>query len=293
MPSQKYEAFVMAAQLGSFKSTAEKLGYTQAGISYMMNALEEELGTALFVRDRSGVRLTADGKNLLPWIQDVRASEQALQTRIDEIRDAESGNVRVATFASVAIHWMPSIISEFLEEHPKIDFEFSCFENQDQMEEAIWNGMFDCGFITLPAKMNFHTISLMTEPIYVVIACDHPLADGTTFPRRALAKEPYIKIYNDAYTEYDVIFDRYGIEPNTRFVVDNDFAALGMVSKGLGFGLFPRLILEETSFDVARLEPETPIYREMALAVRSLDKASIATKAFLRFTQDWIRKNVS
>ena len=81
--------------------------------------------------------------------------------------------------------------------------------------------------------------------------------------------------------------------PNTRFVVDNDFAALGMVSKGLGFGLFPRLILEETSFDVAWLQTEVPMHREMALAVRSLDKASIATKAFLAFVQQWVQKNVS
>lgn len=244
MPSQKYEAFVTAAETGSFKSTAEKLGYTQAGISYMMNALEEEMGTALFVRDHSGVRLTADGQNLLPWIQDVCASEQALRTRLGEIRDVESGSVRVATFASVAIHWLPSIISEFLEIHPKIDFEFSCFENQDLLEEAVWNGRFDCGFATLPVESKFYTLPLTTEPIYVVVSPDHPLAGQRTFPRKALREEPYIKIYNDSYTEYDIIFERNGVkQPNTRFVVDNDFAAIGMVSKGLGFGLFPRLVL--------------------------------------------------
>lgn len=291
MPSQKYEAFVTAAETGSFKSTAEKLGYTQAGISYMMNALEEEMGTALFIRDHSGVRLTADGENLLPWIQDVRASEQALQVHLDEIRNVESGHVRVATFTSVAIHWLPSIISEFLKVHPKIEFEFNCFENQDLLEEAVWNGRFDCGFVALPVKSKFHTIPLISEPIYVVVSPDHPLAGRKTFPRKALAEEPYIKIYNDSYTEYDVVFDRNGVTPNTRFVVDNDFAAIGMVSKGLGYGLFPRLILEETSFDVAALEPETPMHREMALAVRSLEKASIATKAFLEFVGDWVREN--
>ena len=291
MPNQKYEAFVTAAQMGSFKKAAEKLGYTQAGISYMMNALEEEMGTALFIRDRAGVRLTADGQNLLPWIQDVRASEQALQTHLDEIRDSEVGTVRVATFASVAIHWLPSIISEFLEVHPKMDFEFSCFENQDLMEEAIWNGQFDCGFVTLPVKSRFHTIPLMTEPIYAVVAPDHPLARSRTFPSSSLGSEPYIKLFNDSYTEYDVIFKLNGVTPNTRFVVDNDFAVLGMVSKGLGYSLFPRLILQETSFALAWLQPEVPLHRELALAVRSMDKASIATKAFLQFAQEWVRNN--
>ena len=54
--TSKYEAFVLAAETGSFKSTAEQLGYTQAGISYMMSSLESEMGTALFARDHSGVR---------------------------------------------------------------------------------------------------------------------------------------------------------------------------------------------------------------------------------------------
>lgn len=51
--TSKYEAFVLAAETGSFKSTAEQLGYTQAGISYMMSSLESEMGTALFARDHS------------------------------------------------------------------------------------------------------------------------------------------------------------------------------------------------------------------------------------------------
>ena len=38
--TSKYEAFVLAAETGSLKSTAEQLGYTQAGISYMMSSLE-------------------------------------------------------------------------------------------------------------------------------------------------------------------------------------------------------------------------------------------------------------
>ena len=103
--TSKYEAFVLAAETGSFKSTAEQLGYTQAGISYMMSSLESEMGTALFARDHSGVRLTEDGRNLLPWIQDVCTSERALQARLGEVRHLESGTVRVAAFASTAIRW--------------------------------------------------------------------------------------------------------------------------------------------------------------------------------------------
>ena len=44
--TSKYEAFVLAAETGSFKSTAEQLGYTQAGISYMMSSLARRFSRA-------------------------------------------------------------------------------------------------------------------------------------------------------------------------------------------------------------------------------------------------------
>ena len=156
--TSKYEAFVLAAETGSFKSTAEQLGYTQAGISYMMSSLESEMGTALFTRDHSGVRLTEDGRNLLPWIQDVCTSERALQARLGEVRHLESGTVRVAAFASTAIRWLPGIVDEFTNAHPKVELEFACFEDQKAIEEGVLRGEFDCGFIVLPPREVFrHT----------------------------------------------------------------------------------------------------------------------------------------
>lgn len=62
MANQKYEAFVKVAETGSFKEAAGELGYTQAGVSYLVGALEKELGMPLLVRDYGGAHPTADGK---------------------------------------------------------------------------------------------------------------------------------------------------------------------------------------------------------------------------------------
>ena len=48
---QRYEAVLKAAETGSFKEAARELGYTQAGVSYAVGALERELGVSLFVRE--------------------------------------------------------------------------------------------------------------------------------------------------------------------------------------------------------------------------------------------------
>ncbi|ACV23007.1 HTH-type transcriptional activator CmpR [Slackia heliotrinireducens] len=284
----KYEAFMKATETGSFKSAAEELGYTQAGISYMMSTLEKEMGTTLFIRDHAGARLTADGEALLPWIQDVCNSERALQTRLDEVRHIDSGHVRIASFASIAIHWLPGIIDRFLSEHPNVTFDISCFENQDALEDEMKSGNFDCGFVVLPAPEGFYTIPLAQDPLYVVVAKDHPLACRDYFPTEALAEEPYIKVRNDSHTEMDALFERHKVTPNIRFVMDNDYAVMGMVNEGLGYGLFSRLILRNIPFDLATLEPEIPTQREIGICVRSYKKAPIATKAFIECVRSWV-----
>ena len=291
MSLQQYEAFIAAARAGSFKQAAAELGYTQAGVSYMMNALEQEMGTALFVRDRSGVRLTADGESLLPWVKDVCASERALQARLAEVRHVESGSVHVAAFASIAIHWLPGIVERFARDHPRVQLEFSCYENQDAMEEAMWHGDFDCGFVVMHDDMRLHAIPLAQDPIYAVVRPDHPLAHADYFPREALASEPYIKLRDSSYTEYDALFDRHDVSPNVRFEMDNDFAAMGMVAHGLGFSLFPKLIMRSAPFPLAMVEPEIPTHRELAIALRSYGRASMAAKAFVECTRKWVADN--
>ena len=61
MNIKKYEAFVRAVELGSLSKAAEELGYTQSGISHMMQALENEVGFPLLVRSSSGIQLNAEG----------------------------------------------------------------------------------------------------------------------------------------------------------------------------------------------------------------------------------------
>ena len=65
----KYMAFVKTVEYGSFTKAAEMLHYSQSGISRMIADLEKEWGLSLLERSRAGVRLTAEGSQLLPYAQ--------------------------------------------------------------------------------------------------------------------------------------------------------------------------------------------------------------------------------
>ena len=158
MGNQKYDAFLKVAETGSFKQAAHDLGYTQAGISYLVSTLERELDVLLFVRDYGGAHLTSDGADLLPWVQNVCNSERQLEMRLAELKHLESGIVRVAAFTSTAIQWFPGIAKRFLAQHPGIDLQLICVDDEDALEEAVWRGDADCGFFVYPIKHDLRAV---------------------------------------------------------------------------------------------------------------------------------------
>ena len=66
MDTKKIRALLTALEKGSLTAAAEEMGYTQSGLTHMMNSLEDELGIRLLVRSKGGVRLSPAGRELLP-----------------------------------------------------------------------------------------------------------------------------------------------------------------------------------------------------------------------------------
>lgn len=288
MGNQKYDAFLKVAETGSFKQAAHELGYTQAGISYLVSTLEREFDVPLFVRDYGGAHLTADGADLFPWIQNVCNGERQLESRLAELKHLESGIARVAAFTSTAIQWFPGIAKRFLAQHPGIDLQLICVDDEDELEEAVWRGDADCGFFVYPIKHDLYAIPLREDPLLVVLPPGHPLADAPFVPREALAEEPYIRLRSGTSSEMETLFRENDVEPNVRFTIDSDYAVMSMVSAGLGFSVLADLILRDAPFPLVVKHPERETSREIAIAMRSLETASTATRGFLDATQTWI-----
>ena len=96
MESKKLEALMMSVDLGSFTRAAEVLGYTQSGLTHMMNSLEKEIGVPLLERGRGGVRLTPEGERVAPAIRDAAFAEARkngglieISDNLDDVKDAD------------------------------------------------------------------------------------------------------------------------------------------------------------------------------------------------------------
>lgn len=123
MDTKKLEALAAAVEYGSFTRAAENLGYTQSGLTHMMNSLEKDIGFPVLLRGRQGVRLTPAGERIFPLIRNLLDADEALGREIGRINTNREETVRIAAYSSIAIHWLPEVIQQFRHNHPGVDVE--------------------------------------------------------------------------------------------------------------------------------------------------------------------------
>ncbi len=122
MRLRNLNSFVKVARLGSFHAAAQQLHATQPAISARINALEDELGTQLFIRDKSGTRLTPRGVQLLPYAEKLLAISQEMKQQIQE-NNPQKGNLRIGIADTLAHLWLSPLLKHWQEQHPLMSFE--------------------------------------------------------------------------------------------------------------------------------------------------------------------------
>ena len=282
MNIQKYMAFVKTVEYGSFTKAAERLNYSQSGISRMINDLEKEWKIVLLKRGKAGVRLTSDGMRLLPFAQRVCAEYEKLQLEVDELNGLQSGLIRIGTFSSAATHWLPKIIREFQKAYPNIDYEL-LLGDYGEIESWIEEGRVDCGFVRLPAEHEFETIFLEQDRLLAVLPEEHPLAVKKNVSAAELCEEPFMLLEKGDKTDISEIFERCNLKPRVRFTTWDDYAIMSMVENGLGVSILPELILKRVPYRIAVKELNIPAYRKIGVALKSRKTASLAVKRFLEY----------
>lgn len=279
MSIQKYEIFLRTLEAGSVSRAARDLGLTQSAVSHALSSLEERFGFPLLQRSRSGVRLTEEGKRVLPSVRTILSAEMRLQETVASIHGLSTGTIRIGTFTSVAVHWLPSMLKGFQEEHPHIRFKLLNGDYHD-VEQWLEEGAVDLGFVSPPTRAPGEVTPLMKDRLLVILPKDHPLSGLPCFPISFAKEESFISLLESSDQDLRRALDAEGIRPNVRFVTKDDYAIIAMVEKGLGIAIMPELLLEGRRDNIAALELKPQASRTIALAVTEAGQQSPATRLF-------------
>lgn len=285
MESKKLEALLMAVDLGSFTKAAEVLGYTQSGLTHMMNSLEKEVGFTLLERGRSGVRLTEEGELIAPAVREFLQANARLDSVIEQVASSRTEIIRVSAYASIAMHWLPGIIQRFREECPDVDVDIRMADHVDVPYELLAQGKMDAILVSPQDEGQYEWVHLADDPMFAVLPKDFDTQGMTAFPLAAFEARDFIMPSQGFDKDIMRIFNRIGVKPHILPTWVDDPTVISMVSHGLGVSMMTELTVRGRTDGVKLLPVEPASSRELGLAVRSLDAASDGLRHFIDCTK--------
>jgi DNA-binding transcriptional LysR family regulator len=288
------EAFREVAARGSLSAAAESLGYTQPAMSRHIAALENATGARLFDRLSRGVRLTEEGRSLLPYVEAVLERMNAAHEALAALRDLDAGRLRVGAFASADAALIPRALAAFHQAHPRI--EPSVVEANSSVQLGhLQDGRIDVAVISVypdqtPDTGHLELHRLLDDPLMVALNAGHRLG-GQVLRLKELASERWIEGFPGSVETLLAACARAGFRPNIAFGVREWIAKQGFVAAGLGVALVPRLAAHSVRPDItlSRLHPDdAPVRTIYAASLRGVTMAPPAT-AFLQCLREAAR----
>lgn len=242
MDTRGLRYFQTVAEFGSYSRGAEFLRLSQPALSRQIKRLEDDLGTALFIRHGHGVTLTEAGRTLLARSQVIL--RQIEQTRA-EIREGASGPVGTVTLAvppAAGTYLVPSLAERFAVSYPNV-FLKVVGGYSGYIHEWLVRGQVDlaCLHDPLPQR-GFDAAPLVQEPVFLV-------GKSGTLPRgrrpvgiAELARLPMIlpSRPNASRRLLDGWMAEQRLTPNLRMEVDDPLIIRALLRAGRGFCLLSR-----------------------------------------------------
>lgn len=290
MDSKKVKALLTAAETGSLTAAAAELGYTQAGLTQMMNSLENELGVHILVRGKSGVRLSAAGESLLGQLQDFVSAAEALERGVAQLRDEHGSAIRIGAYASVSRLWLPAILSDFLREYPDIDASISV-GSIEQMYESVKNEELDCAFVSYQASLTkgVSWFPLHVDELLAVLPADYPF-EGEAFPIERFSGLDFLMPSLGFDLDINPLFSapERRVLPRTRYTNMDDAALISMIEHSLGLTILSRMILQGVQAEVKALPLEPRGFRSLGLIISAKRQGEHVLRSFVRSTRSTI-----
>lgn len=168
--------FVEVARCGSIRKAAQNLFVASSAINRQIRNLEQELGTELFDRLPSGMRLNQAGERVLRHMQGTLHDYHLTRSDIDALKGERTGHITLASMDSLFDAFLPAAVEDFSHAFPAVTYELTALAPGD-VAERVTSGRCDIGisFLTrLPGGLE--AVARAPFPIGVVMVPSHPLA---------------------------------------------------------------------------------------------------------------------
>ena len=271
----------------SYTEAAKSLFMTQPAVSMQIKQMEQQIGLPLFDRDGKTVSPTQAGLELLHYAQNIRQQLEDASQIMEELKGMKRGKLHL-TMASTANYFAPQLIAAFHHEYPAAQVTLDV-SNRTGLLDALDNNVTDMVIMGRPPKGHkLNGIPFIDNPLVVIAAPTHPLANRHHIPLAEVADEPFIVREGDSGTRMAVerFFAQHDLQLITGMEMNRSEAIKQAVMAELGLGIVSLhtidMELALKRLTVLNVE-DFPIMRQWHIVHRSGKRFAAIPEAFKNF----------
>lgn len=231
--------FVVLAENQHVTDAAAELGVSQPTLSRALARLEEQVGVALFDRVNRRLRLNGYGEIIRDHAIRAIAEMRSATERIAELRDPDTGTVRLAFLHSQASWFVPDLLRRFRVEAPKV--QFGLFQGAaHEVVERLASGQADLA-VTSPRPPGYRWRGLYMERLCLAVPRGHRLAARARIRLADAKDEPFVALAPELGLRRltDELCAQAGIDPHVVFEATEIPTMEGLVAAGFGVAVVP------------------------------------------------------
>ena len=260
--------FIEVAKVGNISRASERLGITQPSLSHAMQRLEGSLGSELFIRSRTGVKLTKSGSAFLTMAEQFITQWEQIKSSVQETDSTLSGHYSIGLHPSVALYSLKCFLPKLVEDYPQLQIELVHDLSRKILQQVI-SFKIDFAIVVNPSphpELIIHQLCTDDVMIWSHQRLSQPLT--------TLLEERYPFICDPDLIQVQKILielKKRGFAID-RFIKSSNLEVVrSLTAEGIGLGILPKRVALNEGFSLKPTDPSLPSYQDSICLVYRAD----------------------
>jgi DNA-binding transcriptional LysR family regulator len=270
MDLRRLGLFLAVVDHGGFSAAARAVHVAQPAISLAVRELESELGTALLVRSRQGVALTAAGEALIGPARQAQRDIATARAAVAAVTGLAGGHVDLVSLPSLAADPVAELIGRFRRAHPPVHVRLAAPDDPSDLLDMVTSGRAEVGITERHVNGGLVQVDLVAQDLVVVSPPGTRFGPGPVrhaelagLPLLATARGTSLR----ALLEHCLA--EAGVDPTVAVETEQRDALVPLVLAGAGTAVLPAPLAEAGRAAGAVVRPlDPPLHRHVVLVHR-------------------------
>lgn len=235
--------FLAVTRFRSFCHAAESAYVSQSALSKQIKAMEEELGTELFVRGSAGVSLTPAGETFLQFANSTSTNYENVIMRLAQYSDSAQLRVRVGALPLTSAYDLVTDLADFQADNLGVQVDL-CERNQEEILKRLELHRLDIAILRtdLISLDEYDCIPLIRDEIVIVCSNQHPLARQQRVSIEELKDARFVMLneHSGVYIAFVEECGKHDFFPNVTFTHTRHEPLIAAVARNIGITALPR-----------------------------------------------------